>query len=264
MKAIVNGIELAYDIHGSGIPMILLHAFPLNRSMWMPQVEELSKDFQIITTDFRGFGESQSTDEPYTMDLLAEDIYGLLKHLTINEFILGGLSMGGYVAFAFYRKYPEMVEGLILADTRAVADNEEGKANRKAVAELVQKEGVDAIAEHMTPKLLGKTTLETKPDLIEQVKQIISTNSVKGIVNAQLGMAQRPDSNPTLKEITCPTLILVGDEDELTPLEMAENLKCNIPNSKLQVIPKAGHLSNMEQPEKFNGALKKFLLKLRN
>ncbi|MFQ5823382.1 MAG: alpha/beta fold hydrolase [bacterium] len=259
MKTIVNGIELAYEIHGTGTPVVLLHAFPLNRTMWEPQVAELSKDFQIITPDFRGFGESKGTDEPYTMDLLGEDIYALLNRLSLSTVVLGGLSMGGYVAFAFYQKYPERVKALVLANTRAEADTEEGKANRKAMAELVQKKGVEVIAEQMTPKLLGKSTLEQNPELVSKIKHTISSTSPLSIANAQLGMAQRPDSNSTLKEITCPTLILVGEEDVLATVAMSDNMKLNIQNSELQVIPQAGHLSNMEQPRAFNIALKKFL-----
>jgi pimeloyl-ACP methyl ester carboxylesterase len=262
MKANVNGIELAYEVHGSGTPVVLLHAFPLDRSMWTPQASELSQEFQIITPDFRGFGESQVTDEPYTMDLLAEDVHGLLEHLRLRQVILGGLSMGGYVAFAFYRKYPEMVQALILADTRAEADTEDGQAKRKTMAELALKQGSEIIAEQMTPTLLGKTTFEQNPELVSQIKQTIASTSPKAIANAQLGMAQRPDSNRTLKEITCPTLILVGEEDLLTPMEMAENMKGNIRNSKHQIIPKAGHLSNMEQPSAFTEALKGFLQKV--
>lgn len=259
MKAKVNGIKLAYEIHGCGTPVILLHAFPLNRTMWAPQVSELRKDFEIITPDFRGFGESQGTDEPYTMDLLAEDIHALLRHLSLHEVILGGLSMGGYVAFAFYRKYPEMVKALILADTRAEADTEEGKTNRKNMAELVLKAGTKVIAEQMTPKLLGKTSFEQKQELVSRIKKTISSTSPNAIANAQLGMAQRPDSNSTLKHITCPTLILVGAEDTLTPVENAQRMKRNIHNSEIRVVPKAGHISSLEQPMDFNNALKKFL-----
>ncbi|NIR48758.1 alpha/beta hydrolase [candidate division KSB1 bacterium] len=259
MKDKVNGIDLFYQIDGLGTPVVLLHAFPLNRTMWEPQVQELSNEFQIITPDFRGFGKSGATDDPYTMDLLADDILQLLKTLSLDEVILGGLSMGGYVAFALYRKQPDMVKGLILADTRAEADSEDGKKNRKAMADLAIQKGPLVIAEQMTPKLLGKTTMLKNDSVVQKVKKMMSSSSIAGISNSSLGMALRDDSNPTLKDIACPTLILVGAEDELTPVEAAENLHNKIKNSELQVIPNAGHISNLEQPSEFNNAVKSFL-----
>jgi pimeloyl-ACP methyl ester carboxylesterase len=262
MQVKVNRINLAYDIHGVGLPLVLLHAFPLNRAMWKQQVSELSKKFQVITPDFRGFGDSQCTSQPYLMETLAEDIHALLRKLGISEFVLGGLSMGGYVAFAFYRHYPEMVRALILADTRAEADTDEGKKNRKALADQAIKEGPRAIAEQLTPKLLGQTTLTKKPRLVKQVKEMISSTSITGIANASLGMAFREDANPLLATIGCPTLILVGEEDGLTPAALSENLHRQIKNSKLEILPQAGHLSNLENPSAFNQAVKEFLNQL--
>lgn len=262
MKTKVNGVKIAYDIHGIGVPVVLLHAFPLNRTMWEPQIEELSKDFQLITPDLRGFGESEGTNEPYLMELFAEDVYGLINYLGLEQVVLGGLSMGGYIAFAFYRNYPEKVQALILADTRAEADTEEGKKNRKALANQVIGEGTKVIAEQLAPKLLGKTTRENNRALLEKIKDIIRSNSMAAIANASLGMALRPDSNPILEKIQCPTLILVGEEDELTPVALAENMKQKIQDAELVVIPKAGHLSNIEQPQAFNRAVKKFLKNL--
>ncbi|MFQ5709935.1 MAG: alpha/beta fold hydrolase [bacterium] len=259
MQAKINGIELAFDLQGSGVPVLLLHAFPLNRSMWQAQANALSRQFRVITPDFRGFGDSERSDEPYTMELLADDICALLKHLSVDQIILGGLSMGGYVAFAFYLKYPEMVQRLILADTRAEADTEDGKANRRAVAELARKRGAAVIAELMTPKLLGATTRQEKPEVVKRVKEMIAACAPTAIANAQIGMSLRPDSTSTLKAITCPTLILVGEEDLLTTVEMAKNMHSKIKDSVLQVVPKAGHLSNLEQPESFNAHLVDFL-----
>ncbi len=259
MQIKVNRINLAYDIKGVGLPIVMLHAFPLNRTMWRQQISELSKKFQIIAPDFRGFGKSQRTSKPYLIDKLAEDIYALMRKLEIPKFVLGGLSMGGYVALAFYRNYPDAVQALILADTRAEADTDEGKKNRKALAEQVIKDGPRVIAEQLTPKLLGKTTLAKRPLLVKQVKKIISSTSITGIANASLGMAFREDSNPLLPSITCPTLILVGEEDALTPVPQSENLHRNIQNSEMVVIPAAGHLSNMENPKAFNAAVKQFL-----
>lgn len=258
----VNRINIAYDIQGTGLPVVLIHGFPLNRTIWKPQFTELSKKYQLIAPDLRGCGESQRVSKPYPMEALADDVRALVRRLNLPRFVLGGLSMGGYVALAFYRDYPQMVEALILADSRAEADTDEAKKNRKALAELVIKEGSRVIAEQMTPKLLGKTTLAKKPRLVKELRELISSNSVTGIANASLAMAFRADSNPLLPKITCPTLILVGEEDTLTPVALSENLHRNIKNSQLEILPGAGHLSNMENPKAFNKAVKEFLKKL--
>lgn len=259
MEFKVDDIELDYNIYGLGNSVVLLHAFPLNQTMWEPQVRELANDFQFITLDFRGFGESKSTDEPYLMEFLAADVHALLDHLKLDQVILCGLSMGGYVALAFYQEFPDMVQGLVLADTRAEADTDDAKKNRKALADLAIQEGARPVAKQLIPKLLGETTRASNAELVARVEKMIFSASIAGIANASLGMALRPDFNPTLKEITCPTLILVGEEDTLTPVATAEHLRDNIANAEMQVIPHAGHLSNLERPTGFNTALKQFL-----
>ncbi|HEX9655130.1 MAG TPA: alpha/beta hydrolase [bacterium] len=268
MQIKVNRINIAYDMQGIGLPLVLLHAFPLNRTMWQPQIPELSKKYQVITPDFRGFGDSQRTSlsaqagKPYPFEALADDVHALMQKLGIPKFVLGGLSMGGYVAFAFYRNHPEMVQALILADTRAEADTDEGKKNRKALADQAIKEGARVIADQLTPKLLGKTTLAKKPRLVQEVKEIISSTSIAGIANASLGMAFREDSTALLSTINCPTLILVGEEDVLTPVPLSENLHRQIKKSQMVLIPEAGHLANLENPKAFNRSVLSFLKSL--
>ena len=170
MKERINHIELAWEEAGRGEPVVLLHAFPLNRKMWAPQVEALAVGYRVITPDFRGHGESSGVEEDSTMERLAGDVRGLLDHLKLERVVLGGLSMGGYVAFAFLRRWPQRVAALILADTRASADTEEGRKARYEMAEVAEREGSTAIAERMLPKLLAPATHEHKPEVVTAVR----------------------------------------------------------------------------------------------
>ena len=259
MKQRIGKIELAWEEAGRGAPVVLLHAFPLNRRMWAPQVKELSARYRVIAPDFRGHGESGVAEEDSTMERLAEDVRGLLDHLKLERVALGGLSMGGYVAFAFVRRWPERVRTLVLADTRAGADTEEGRKGRYETAALAEREGSAAIANLMAPKLLGPATLERKPEVVAAVREMILEASPAGIAAALRGMAARPASFDLLPQIKCLTLIVVGEQDGLTPPADSEVMAEAIPNSRLVKIPDAGHLSNLEQPEKFNQVLLDFL-----
>jgi pimeloyl-ACP methyl ester carboxylesterase len=259
MKKKIGKVEIAWEETGHGIPVVLLHAFPLNRGMWARQREELASRHHVITPDFRGHGETSLPDEDSTMDRLAEDIHGLLDELGLRRVVLGGLSMGGYVSFAFYRRYPERVLALILADTRAGADTEEARRARAELAAIAEKEGSAAVAEQTLPKLLGASTQQRNPQLVEAVRQMIHTTPPAGIASALRGMAGRPDSNGLLPKIQCPTLILVGEEDTLTPPSEAEAMAKVIPGARLGKISDAGHLSNLEQPIQFDSLLYDFL-----
>jgi pimeloyl-ACP methyl ester carboxylesterase len=259
MKQPINGITIDYQDEGEGTAVIFLHAFALNQTMWQAQVALLKKRFRCITLDLRGFGDSTVVDEPSLMSQMAEDVRELQKRLALDKAVLVGLSMGGYIAFAFYRNYPEAVTALVLADTRATADTEEAKANRWRSADKALREGASAIADETTPKLLGDTSLNTRPDVVRKVHGIQASNSPTGIAAAQRGMAARLDSTDVLAKIEVPTLVIVGEEDKLTPLAEAEVIHRGIRNSKLAVIEHSGHLSNMETPEEFNQALLDFL-----
>jgi len=263
VKKFINGVELAWEEAGAGLPVVLLHAFPLNRRMWALQVKELAGRYRVITPDFRGAGESAVADEDSTMERLAEDIAGLLDHLGLDRVVLGGLSMGGYATFAFLRRYAARVTALILADTRATADTDDGKKARHEMAALAEREGAAPVAQQMVPKLLGATTQERKRDVVASVQEIILSNPPAGIARFQRGMAVRPDSRPLLPAIECPTLVLVGEEDTLTPPTDADVLVSGIGRSRLVRIPEAGHLSNLENPPAFNRALNDFLSRLR-
>ncbi len=263
VKKRIGGVELAWDDTGRGLPVVLLHAFPVNRGMWASQRETLAARYRVITPDFRGHGESGLADEDSTMERLAEDIAGLLDDLKLERVVLGGLSMGGYAAFAFLRRHAGRVAALILAGTRAGADSEDGRKARHDNAALAEKEGAGVIAERLLPKLLGATTQTNKPEVVAAVRAMILSTPPAGIARALRGMAARPNSTPLLGYIGVPTLILVGEEDTLTPPAESEAMAKAIPGAALVNIPAAGHLANLEQPAAFTRALEDFLGSLR-
>ncbi len=258
-KLNINNVELAYRDKGTGQPIVFLHAFPLNQTMWDNQVAEFQSTNRVITFDWRGFGASGPGTENHGLTSFADDLASLLDELKIQNAIICGLSMGGYSAFAFYRKYADRVKALILCDTRATADTEESKSARYEMAELARQRGASALVETMLPKLLGETSLKTKPQIITQVKEMIEMAQPEGIAHALIGMAQRKDSTDLLSQIACPTLIVVGNEDKLTPPSDAEKMNQAITSSQLRVIENAGHLPNLEEPGAFNQALGDFI-----
>jgi 3-oxoadipate enol-lactonase len=255
----VRGIEMAYDEVGSGPPVVLLHGYPFNRSMWSEQVAALSANYRVITPDLRGHGETTVTDEPATMDEMAQDVAALLDKLGIERVTLGGLSMGGYVTLAFYRRFPLRVRALILADTRPQADTLEARRNREEQAKKILNEGMQSIADDFLKKVLTPATLSERPEITERVREMILKTNPQGAAAALRGMAVRHDQTDFLEEIFAPTLILVGSEDQLTPPKDAELMKREIRGSRLEIIEGASHLSNLERPEVFNRALLDFL-----
>jgi len=262
LKVRVNQADIAYDDHGIGQPVIFLHAFPLNRSMWSELIIALLNEqrFRLVALDWRGFGESEISTDRSTMELLADDVAGLMDALGMQQAVLCGLSMGGYAAFAFLRKYPERVRGLILADTRPGADNEEGKANREKMAQIAEEQGSGAIVDLQIPKLLSDYTRQHHPDVEARARQMINAATSAGIAAASRGMAMRADSTDLLARISCPTLVLVGEEDGLIPPTVARDYATRIPEAQFVAIPQAGHLSNLEQPAAFLRIVREFLL----
>lgn len=251
--------HLHFQEAGSGTPLILLHAFPLNRAMWSDQIAALSSDFHVIAPDLPGCGQSPGFESDPSIEHMANAVMALLTQLKIEEkVILGGLSMGGYTALAFARLFPESLRALILCDTRAEADTPEGKQGRDKMIATAQSEGSAPIIDQMVPKLLGETSLNGREDVVKTVQRIAARQSPIGIANALRALRDRPDSLDLLPQITVPTLVVVGEEDSITPLSMAQNLADNIPDTLLEIIPQAGHLSNLEQPEIFNEAMLKF------
>ncbi|MBU6479056.1 MAG: alpha/beta fold hydrolase [Nitrospirae bacterium] len=258
MHTQVNGITIAYSDQGTGLPIVFLHAFPLNRTMWATQENALSSQFRIITLDLRGHGESDAPLWRYTLDQAADDVCALLDHLAIQRALFVGLSMGGYILLAFYRKYAARMKGLILADTRAQADTAEGKDGRFQMAQIAYKKGPSAIADIMIPKLLSPATIQARPEIVQKVRAMIEGNQISGIAGDLMAMAERPDSIPLLAQITCPTQIIVGKLDQATPPSDAELMAEKIPGARITIIPNAAHLANLEQPEAFNQIVASF------
>jgi pimeloyl-ACP methyl ester carboxylesterase len=259
MEAHVNGIKLNYEVYGQGTAMLLVHAFPLNHTMWQPQVEALSDVCQLITPDMRGFGRSEVPEGPYTMDVFADDLAGLLDTLNIQQVILAGLSMGGYIAFAFLRRHAARVQALVLADTRATADTEQAREGRETNAQLVERQGPEAIADMMLPNLIST---HASAELRTHLRTVIRGNHPAGIASALRGMALRPDSTSLLSQINVPTLLLVGNEDTLTAPGEMQDMQQAIAGSKLVEIPNAAHIANLENPTAFHAALRDFVQSL--
>lgn len=258
----VNGKIVSYDKQGDGAPLVFVHGYPLDRTIWAAQVSELSKDACVIAPDLRGFGQSELGSGPIDISTYADDVHDFLKAIGVTEkIILCGLSMGGYVVMAYLRKYASDVRAVIFANTKATADSAEGKAGRDKAIELVKEKGSAAIAEAMLPKLLSAKTIETNPKLVERVKQIMNGASVPGIVAALGAMRDRPDSIETLKNFSGPVLIIAGQDDQLMPMAEQELMKTAARNGNLVVIPSAGHLSPMEQLDLFSNQLAQFLRK---
>ncbi len=246
----------------AAVPLVLLHAFPLSAAMWAPQFDAFPRR-RIIAPDTRGFRgpDGPAAEEPGdpTMDQLATDVEHLLDALEVPQAAIGGLSMGGYIALALFRRAPARFRALMLADSRATADSEQAKAGRRKMQALADAGGVAAIADDMLPKLLGETTQRERPEVGRHVRALIEANTPAGVKSALGAMMTRQDSRRILGAIACPTLILVGDEDALTPPSDSEALHAAVDGSELVTIPRAGHLSNLEQPDAFNAALGRFL-----
>ena len=249
---------LAHADVGRGLPVVLLHAFPLNRMMWEPQIAALFGECRCIVPDLRGFGDSPKSG-PYSMDVFGDDVVALLDALQIEQAVVAGLSMGGYVAFNILRRYRHRVRALVLADTRAGADTPEGLRKRDELIAIAKAQGAAAVADKQVTGLIGKSTREKQPELVDRVRGVMASESVEGIVGALEAMKARPDSTPLLSSIDVPTLVVVGDEDVVTPPKEARAMHEQIRGSRLEVIPGAGHLSNLERPAAFNAALSDFV-----
>ena len=251
-------MDLKYEESGHGFPLILLHGFPHNRSLWADQLFGLSDRCRVIAPDLRGFGESPSR-EPYSMESYADDVAELMEKLKLEKAIIGGLSMGGYVAFEFLRRHRDRVHSLILADTKPGADNDETKGKRRALQEVARTKGAIAVADAQITGMVGPKTRETHPEIVQRVHAMMASAPVEGIVGALDAMMNRKDSTPMLPEMDLPVLIVVGEDDALTPVKESRAMHAAIPGSQLCVIAEAGHVSNIEQHVEFNSAMRNFL-----
>lgn len=258
MQTTIHGKTVGYDDRGGrGVPLLLMHAFPFNRSMFQEQVDGLADVARVITFDAPGVGESEPA--PLSMDSIADLGAALLDHLELDKAVVGGVSMGGYASFAFVRRHRERLRGLLLANTRAAADTAEGKQVRAETAAKARREGASAIADAMLPKLLGAPSAESHPILVDRVRGIIESAPPETIAQLLEAMAERPDSTPLLPAIDVPTLVVASDLDVLTPASEARDWAPLIPQGRYVEIGGVGHLANMEAPEAFNRAVADWL-----
>jgi 3-oxoadipate enol-lactonase len=251
--------EISYWILGSGPAVVLLHPFPVHHEFWLPVAETLSARYRVIMPDLRGHGESGVGEGPATMEKHAADVKKVMDDADIGRAPIIGVSIGGYLLFEFWRKYRSCVAALGLCNTKAPADNSDARAGRLQAAKDVLERGTEPFFESMIPKVLARSTRESRPDLVEAALRMMREMSPEDVAQVQRGMAERPDSVETLKTINVPTLLITGDEDPMTGVKEAELMRQHISGSQLRVIPKAGHYSPWEQPEQAARLLRQFL-----
>ncbi|MFN0121857.1 MAG: alpha/beta fold hydrolase [Blastocatellia bacterium] len=252
-------LEICCRDEGNGSPLVFLHAFPLSQRMWDGQLAALAERFRVMTFDWRGFGDSELRGDVFTMEQFADDLRALLDALELDRVTLCGLSMGGYAAFAFMRKYAARVANLILADTRAGEDLAAARQGRLDMARRALTEGAGVIADLMIPRLLAPATIRNHPEINARLRAIIEANDPRAIAAAQAGMAARADATALLEQIRCPALIIVGGEDALTPPSEAKKMFDRLPGAQMAVINGVGHLPNLEAPAEFNRIVTGFL-----
>jgi 3-oxoadipate enol-lactonase len=257
----VNHTDLYYHESGKGVPLVLLHGFPLDHRVWRAQVHDLSSVCRVITPDLRGFGQSVSGGS-FTLQGLAEELYVLLSQIHALPCVLGGLSMGGYIALAYERQYSATLRGLILIDSRAAADDPDARAARDSMIELARTHGSSAVAEKLMPRMIAPATAQSKPEVADELKSIMQNCPAQTIEHALVAMRDRPDLRPALARIAAPTLIIVGDSDVISPPALAEEMHKSIAGSTLSIISGAGHMAPMEQPQLVSRAIKHFLMSL--
>lgn len=254
-----NRPAVSYLERGSGPTLVLLHAFPLSSEMWNAQLETLSDRYRVIVPDLPGFGGSPVVPE-WTVDSAADGLAEFLEGLGVPGLVVvGGLSMGGYIALAFARRHPDRLRGLILADTKAEPETDEAKANRDKMMAFAKEHGSAAVIDSMMGKMVSETTKADRPAVVAAVKQLASEQYPDGIVAALKALRDRPDAVPGLSTIRVPTLVIVGADDALTPPSAARKMVDAVPIARLEVLPSAGHLANLEVPDAFTGAVRGFL-----
>ena len=262
MEALINGIRLHYIDVGANSqkpPIVLIHGFPFSLEMWNPQIDFLKGNYRVIAYDIRGHGNSDDGDGQYTIEFFVDDLIALLDYLKIPKVTICGLSMGGYIALRAIERNPDRVSSLILCDTGPQADSNEVKIRRAANIKSVKTNGVKAFAEGFVKAIFTPESLKSRPDKVEAVSQLIESNSEMGICGTLLALAARTDTTDSLDLIKVPTLILVGEEDKITPPKLSELMDSNISNSEIHVISNAAHLSNIESTLEFNRHLSEFL-----
>lgn len=263
--ASVGGARLHYLDAGSGDPaLVLLHAFPLHAAMWERQIEDLSSRWRVIAPNLPGFGQSDPVPDPDTASLeaMADAVAELLGQLELSGAVVGGLSMGGYAAFALARRHRPLLRGLVLADTRAGADTPEVRERRTNQQAQVREHGTAELIEAQLGNLLSEQTRQSRPDVVDHARRLMADVSPEAVVAALEAMKGRPDASEELGGLDLPALVIVGEEDATTPVDVAEDMCRRLPDARLAVIPAAGHLSSLEQPEPFTAKLRTFLEEL--
>lgn len=250
---------IVYHAMGDGPPIVLLHPFPTNHEFWSPVARTIATRYRLIMPDLRGHGDSDTGEGPATMEKQAADLTSVMDDAGVGRAPLIGVSIGGYVLFEFWRQFRGRVAALAFCNTKAPADSAEARAARFQAAHDVVERGTEPFFESMVPRLLGKTTWQTRPDLVDGALHMMRKMSPQDVAQVQQGMAERPDSVSTLKTINVPTLVVTGDEDVLTGVNEAELIHQHIAGSRLRVIPKAGHFSPWERPEEASLLLRQFL-----
>ena len=259
----VNGINISYFEAGldTGLPVIFIHGFPFNKSMWKTQLATLSVSHRCIAYDVRGHGNSDAGDGEFSVTQFADDLISFMDLLRIKKSIVVGLSMGGYIVLNAIRKHPNRIAGLILCDTQCAADTEEGRDKRKKTIAFIQKNGLEVYAEESLKNLFAPASFQSKKEEVLFIQNAILKTRPESICFTLQALADRKETCSMLEQIKVPVLILVGQEDKITSPEVAEKMHSLISNSELQIIENAGHLSNLENPERFNEHVKLFLSK---
>jgi len=251
--------QIAYTVLGSGPDVVFLHPFPAHHGIWLPVAEQLATRYRSILPDLRGHGSSEPGSGPATMEKHAADVLRVCDHAGAGRAVFVGVSIGGYILFECWRRFRERFAGLVLADTRAQADSDETRHVRLTSVEQVQKRGPEGFLDAQVERLMGATTRRNRPDIAEAARAMMAKATVAGISAVQQGMAARPDSVSTLKTITVPTLVILGDEDAVASRADAELMQRSIPGSRLEIVSSAGHYSPFEQPEQVTRLLRQFL-----
>lgn len=256
----VNNFHLSYDDVGEGsVPIIFLHGYPFDKTMWKLQLDFLKSSFRLIPCDIRGFGKSTDEESPLSIDLFADDLIQFMDKLGITKAVICGLSMGGFIALNAIKRFPARFEALILCDTQCIADTAEVKENRYKIIDKIKVEGVTNFNEGFIKSVFHKDSITNKKELVEQLRSVVFSNSKHIIMQGLVALAERSETCSTLNEITVPTLIICGREDEVTPLAQSESMHEAIKGSVLHIIDNAGHVSNLEQTDEFNKLLLDFL-----
>ncbi|MEN9907870.1 MAG: hypothetical protein RLZZ540_1011 [Bacteroidota bacterium] len=259
----VNNFDLSYDDLGEGnVPIIFLHGFPFDKSMWQGQLDFLKSAYRVIACDIRGFGKSTDEKSPLSIDLFTDDLIAFMDQLNIEKAIVCGLSMGGFITLNAHQRFPNRFEALILADTQCIADTAEVKEKRYDAIREIEVNGIANFNEGFIKKVLHKDSFTSKKELVEELRSVVFSNSEHIIQQGLVALAERSETCSTLDKINIPTLIICGREDIVTPLAESQSMKACIKGAILQIIEKAGHVSNLEQPDEFNQHLLDFLTPL--